>query len=112
QGNEVTIQDVIDEINSKNLSVTATINANGDGLLLTDSAGGGVAMKVEESGGRTAADLNILGTATGTTIDGTWEKTLTITGTDTLATAQQKINALGFGVSASITTDGSGASTL
>src|SRR5258706_4432917 len=110
QGNEVTIQDVIDEINSKNLSVTATINANGDGLLLTDSAGGGVAMKVEEAGGRTAADLNILDAATGTTIDGTWEKTLTITGTDTLSSVQQKINDLGFGVSASIINDGSGAS--
>src|SRR2546421_287017 len=109
-GNEVTVQDVMDEINSKGLSLTATINAKGDGLLLTDSAGGGVAMKVEEAGGRTAADLNILGTATGTTIDGTWEKTLTVTGTDTLSSVQQKINDLGFGVSASIINDGSGAS--
>ncbi len=67
-------------------------------------------MKVEEAGGRTAADLNILGAATGTTIDGTWEKTLAITGTDTLSSVQQKINDLGFGVSASIINDGSGAS--
>ncbi len=110
QGNEVTVQDVIDEINSKNISVTASINANGDGLLLTDSAGGPSAMKVEEAGGRTAADLNILGTATGTTINGSWEKTITLTNIDTLASAQQKINDLGFGVSASIINDGSGAS--
>jgi len=110
QGNEITLQDVIDEINSKTLSVTATINASGDGLLLTDTAGGGMAMKVEEDGGRTAADLNILGTATGNTIDGTWEKTLTITSTDTLSSVQQKINDLGYGVSASIINDGSGAS--
>ncbi|HEV8291517.1 MAG TPA: flagellar filament capping protein FliD, partial [Tepidisphaeraceae bacterium] len=104
------LQDVIDEVNSKNLSVTASINANGDGLLLTDSAGGGVAMKVEEVGGRTAADLNILGTATGTTINGSWEKTITVTNIDTLSSVQQKINDLGFGVSASIINDGSGAS--
>jgi len=31
-------------------------------------------MKVEEAGGRTAADLNILGTATGTTIDAAGKK--------------------------------------
>jgi flagellar hook-associated protein 2 len=110
QGNEVTLQDVIDEINSKNISITASINANGDGLLLTDSAGGGVAMKVEEVGGTTAASLNILATATGATIDGSWEKTITIANTDTLAGVQKKINDLGFGVSASIINDGSGAS--
>jgi flagellar hook-associated protein 2 len=110
QGNEITLQDVIDEINSKNLSVTASINVNGDGLLLTDSVGGPVQMKVEEVSGRTAADLNILGAATGTTIDGSWEKTITVAGTDTLTTLQQKINDLGFGVSASIINDGSGAS--
>jgi flagellar hook-associated protein 2 len=110
QGNEVTVQDVIDEVNSKNLSVTASINANGDGLLLTDSAGGGVAMKVEEVGGTTAASLNILATATAGAIDGSWEKTIAIANTDTLASVQQKINDLGFGVSASIINDGSGAS--
>ncbi len=110
QGNEVTIQDVIDEINSKGISITATINANGDGLLLTDSAGGGVAMKVEEDGGKTAADLNILGTASGTTLDGSWEKTIAVTALDTLSSVQTKINELGFGVTASIINDGSGAS--
>ncbi|HEV8606506.1 MAG TPA: flagellar filament capping protein FliD [Tepidisphaeraceae bacterium] len=110
QGNEVTVQDVIDEINSKGISITASINANGDGLLLTDSAGGPVAMKVEEVGGKTAADLNILGTASGTTIEGSWEKTIAVTALDTLSSVQTKINDLGFGVSAGIINDGSGAS--
>jgi flagellar hook-associated protein 2 len=110
QGNEVTLADVIDEINTKGISVTASINANGDGLLLTDSAGGGALMKVEEVGGKTAADLNILGTATGTTINGSWEKTITLDANDTLTTTQTKINALGFGANASIINDGSGVS--
>jgi len=68
QGNEVTVQDVIDEINSKGISVTARSMRMGMACFSPTRPrpvrheGGGVS-------GRTAADLNILGTATGTTID-------------------------------------------
>jgi flagellar hook-associated protein 2 len=110
QGNEVTLGDVIAEINAKGIGVTASINANGDGLLLTDTNGGAMKMKVEEVDGSAAADLNIKGTSTtGTTIDGSFEKTLTIAATDTLTQVQQKLTDLNFGVTANVINDGTGA---
>ncbi|MFT3786452.1 MAG: flagellar filament capping protein FliD [Tepidisphaeraceae bacterium] len=108
---DTTVGDVIDKINgTTGLEVTASINANGDGLLLTDTAGGAAGkLEVEESGnGTTAKSLNILGTATATTVDGSWEKTVEFTAADTLTTASQKINELGWGLSAAIINDGSG----
>jgi flagellar hook-associated protein 2 len=107
QGNEIRLSDVIAEINSKGIGVTASINAHGDGLLLTDTAAGSQKLKVEEEGGSTAADLGIKGEATATTIDGSFEKTIAVTATDTLATLQTKINDLNFGVSAAVINDGS-----
>jgi flagellar hook-associated protein 2 len=107
QGNEIRLQDVISEINSKGINVTASINATGDGLLLTDTAGGTQKMKVENVDGTTATDLNIKGSAAGTTINGSFEKTIAVTATDTLQTIQTKINDLNWGVTASIINDGS-----
>lgn len=104
----VRLRQVIEKINAAGINVTASINANGDGLLLTDTSGGAGKLKVEERGATTAANLNLLGEATGTTIDGSFEKTLTVDATDTLATVQQKINAMSFGVSASVINDGTG----
>ena len=99
---------VIEKINAAGIGVTASINANGDGLLLTDTTGGAGKLKVADRDSTTAADLNIKGEATATTIDGSFEKTITVDATDTLATVQQKVNTLGFGVSASIINDGTG----
>jgi flagellar hook-associated protein 2 len=67
-------------------------------------------LTVANTVGTTASDLNIVGTATGTTINGSFEKTIDVTANDTLTTVQQKINALGFAVSANIVNDGSGVS--
>ncbi|MBI4586643.1 MAG: flagellar filament capping protein FliD [Planctomycetes bacterium] len=56
-----TIREVIDTINTNTISVTASFNATGNGLLLTDASGGTGSFKVEEvSGGTTANDLGIL----------------------------------------------------
>lgn len=107
QGNEIRLADVIQEINSRDIGITATINAHGDGLLLTDTAGGAQKMKVEDLEGSTASDLRIKGTATATTIDGSFEKTVTITATDTLQDVQKKLTELDFGIAASIINDGS-----
>ncbi|HVT89560.1 MAG TPA: flagellar filament capping protein FliD [Tepidisphaeraceae bacterium] len=107
QGNEIRLTNVIQEINSKGIGVVASINAHGDGLLLTDTAGGTQKLKVEDSDGTTAANLHIAGTATGTTIDGTMEKTIAVTANDTLSSLQTKINDLNWGVTASIINDGS-----
>ena len=90
------------------LGVTASVNANGDGLLLTDTAGGAGKLKVIEDGSTTAADLGILGEATATTIDGSFERTIAITATDTITDVLEKISGPGFGLSASIINDGSG----
>jgi flagellar hook-associated protein 2 len=99
---------VMERINAAGIGVTASINPNGDGLMLTDGSGGPGKMKVEESNGTTAADLNIKGEAAANVIDGSFEKTITLDANDTLATTQQKIAALGFGVSATIINDGTG----
>jgi flagellar hook-associated protein 2 len=108
---ETTVGDVMTKINAtQNIKVTASINANGDGILLTDTAGGTVKMKVEDDdNGIVAKSLNLLGEATTTTIDGSWEKTIAFTATDTLTTASTKINDLNWGLTASIINDGSGA---
>ncbi len=107
-GNTQTVGQLISLINSRGIGVTASINANGDGLLLTDTANGAAKLKVVDDSGTAAADLNISGTATATTLDGSYEKTITLDQNDTLTSAQNKINTLGFGVSASIINDGSG----
>lgn len=109
---EVTVGDLIEKINTGLANgVKASINANGDGLLLTDTAGGATTAKIEEvNNGTTAKSLNILSSFTGTTLNGSWEKTITISATDTLDKVQTKINDANWGVSASIINDGSGAS--
>lgn len=109
QGNEVTIADVISEINSRGLQISAQINATGDGILINDTGPGAVAMKIEEVGSTTAADLGLLQTAAnpGDAIDGSFEKTVTIEATDTLATVATKIGDAKVGVTASIINDGS-----
>ncbi len=93
QGDETTIQNVIDEINSRGIAVLARINDNGDGILIEDTGPGTVALSVAEAGSSTARDLGILGEAEqpGDDIDGSFEKTinlgsvLTLEGSTTLA---------------------------
>jgi len=112
QGNETTIQDVISEINSRGLQVTAKVNETGDGLTLIDEGPGAVAMKVEESGSSTAAELGILGEAAnpGDDLVGTFAKTVDVVATDTLDDVRQKINDANLDVRATIINDGSGSS--
>ena len=109
QGTFTKIGDVINAINAKALGITASVNANGNGILLTDSSTGGGHMSVTNVTGTTATDLNIAGTATANTIDGSFQKTVQVTSSDTLSTLQTKIQQLDFGVAASIINDGSGA---
>lgn len=108
-----TLGNVITAINNRTATsgVTASINANGDGLLLTDATTGVLKMKVEDAEGVSATDLKIKGEADPVTkqIDGTFEKTVEILATDTLTDLQTKINNLGFGVGATIINDGTGA---
>ena len=105
---QVTLGDVISQINVRDMGVTASINTDGNGILLTDTAGGATQMQVADVDSTAAKDLLIAGTATNNVIDGAQQKTIDVTANDTLATVQSKINGLNFGVSANIINDGSG----
>lgn len=104
-----TIGDVIDAINSLALGVTASINEAGDGVLLTDTAGGTAKLKVADLGsGKAAQNLGLAGEATGTTIDGSTTISVTLDAEDTLDDLVTKINALGGGATASVLSDRTG----
>lgn len=108
QGNEVTLRDVIDEINSRGIGVVARINDQGDGLLIEDTTTGGGRLRITEDGATTAKSLNILKEAApgSTTIDGSYETRITITATDTLQNVVDKIRSSGARVSATILRSG------
>lgn len=110
-----TLDDVIRNINSRGTRVKAKLNDHGDGLELYEDADGGegqLKIKVENTVGTAATNLNIAGEATGTgtdnVIDGSFERTVTFAASDTLQQVASKINLAGVGVSASVITDGSG----
>ncbi len=110
-----TLGQVMGAINAKTtaIGVTVGLNANGDGLLVTDAGNGAGKLKIEDSTGTVAGNLNIRGQAAtvgNATIDGSFEKTITVSATDTLKDIQTKFTDLSFGVTASVINDGSGAS--
>ena len=103
-----TIGDVIDRINlAEGISVTARLNATGDGFELVDEAGGTGTLAVTEIGGKTAADLRLLGAAT-VGSDGKQHVTsrqaliVDVAATDTLSIIASKLNAIGGTVRASV----------
>ncbi len=113
-----TIGDVIDAINALPNQVEARINDTGDGIVLVDLAGGSGTLHVTDLGnGTAAASLKLAGSSetvdiNGTPtqiIDGTTAITLEITATDTLDDVVEKLNALDAGLTASVFSDGSGA---
>ncbi|MEE8170704.1 MAG: flagellar filament capping protein FliD, partial [Phycisphaerae bacterium] len=110
QGNEVTVQDLLDEINSRGIGVSARINDNGDGILLTDETGGNGTLRVtEEDGGTTAATLRLLGSAeSGSNIlDASFETRIVVTSGDTLDSVAEKIRSANASASAAVINDGS-----
>ncbi len=110
QGDEKTLGDVINEINSRGLAINARINDTGDGLLIEDTGNGTRAIKIEEVSGATAKALGILGEADepGASIDGSLETRIVVGGNDTLDDVLDKIKESGANVSAAIINDGSG----
>ena len=109
QSNEIIVQDVLDEINSRGLLINARVNDHGDGILIEDIGPGSVKLKVIEDGSTTAADLGILGEVTNFSedLDGTFEKTVTVNATDTLSDVVTAINNAGIGARATVINDGS-----
>ena len=108
--NVTTVGDLLYQINSKGVAgLSASINATGNGIELTDASGGAGQLAVADTSGAAAADLNLAGTAaTGSnSIDGAYVKTIAVTANDTLTTVAAAINAAGAGVNATVISDGS-----
>ncbi len=112
-----TLGDLIDEINSRGIDVKARVNANGDGIEISENiptgqTAGASKIKITDDSGAVAKSLNIAGeakaTGVGNVLDGTYEKTITFSPTDSLQKVTDAINAAGAGVSASIIRDGAG----
>ena len=107
--NQDSLQDIIALINAGVANVSARVNDSGDGLLITDLAGGDDALTiVDADGSSTAADLRIAGTAAEgeTTIDGSYEISIDVDADDTLNDVMTKINSATSQVQASIINDG------
>lgn len=102
-----TIGDVINRINTAGLAITARVNNTGDGILLTQTAGTAPATISDVSGGTTAEDLGIAGTFNNNQLNGSFQKTVTVSSTDTLSDIAKNINDLNIGLQASIINDGS-----
>lgn len=110
------IADVIAEINSRGIGVTARINDNGDGIVIEKSAGetGLNKIKVSDVSGTVGKSLGIIGEAANTTdqnfVNGSFEKTIALTAADTLDSVVTKINNAQAGLSASVIRDSAGSS--
>lgn len=106
-----------DMASARGLKVRARINDRGDGLTVeednTSTPAGTQKIKVEDVNGGVARALNFAGEATGLNasnrIDGSFERTITLSAADTLQAVMTKINQAGAGVSASLVRDGNGA---
>ena len=107
--NERTLEDVISLINAGPADVTARINDTGDGLLITDNAGGDNPLTIFDlEGGFAAADLRIAGEAASgeTALDGSYEITIDVDADDTLNDVVSKFNTASPHVRAGVLNDG------
>lgn len=109
-----TVGDVILEINRLQIGITASLNAAGDGILLTDTAGGSGDLTVTEGVGTTARDLHLLADGTSavpggpiTSIDGSTTYRIELDEEDSLQDLVSSINDLDAGFSAAVVNTGS-----
>jgi len=101
-----TIGDVLDAINAATIGVTASINATGDGILLTDTALGTQTLGVTDLNGTLAADLNL--TRASTTIDLNGTETQVIDGTNTFSVDLSDLDGSASSISLSSLNGGAG----
>lgn len=112
---DLTIYDVISEINAAGLKIEARINDAGDGIILRDTNGGTVAgpMEIKDTSGQVARGLGIARKAlvggTAGFIDGSFERVVAFTPTDTLNDIAAKIKTANIGVNAAVINAGTGA---
>lgn len=115
QADDVNLGEVIRDGNGSAVSagsgVRFRINDAGDGLLIEDTTPGAGTLRIEEvGGGRTARDLNILGSAPSAnpdTIDGSFEISVTVKAGSKLKDVAAALNAAGIPIQASVINDGS-----
>jgi len=107
-----TVRDLLAKINGAAADVTASINENGDGIVIADSAGGANAISIENASGTVATNLGIAGTADTDTgpnqIVGSAETVVEFDAGDTLQDVVNAINDSGANVRASIVSSGAG----
>ena len=109
------LHDVIKLINTRGLEIRAEINADGDGLVLVDTAveNGGTSvssMKVDDLSGATASGLRIAGEAdvVGGDIDGSYAVTIDLDPNDTMDDLIAKLGEQDAPVTATVLNTGSG----
>ena len=104
-----TVGEAIDAINLVTPdNIHARINDRGDGILIEDTAGGAATLTIADEDGRVARSLR-LARAAGegqAFIDGSFEATVEIGASDTLAQIAEKLNASGANIAASVISDG------
>jgi flagellar hook-associated protein 2 len=96
-----TVGELIDAINDRGISVTASLNESGDGIAIVDNAGGASTLEIEDTTDTSALQLGIDGVAKNQSFGGQTESVLIgsqadqieITADDTLTTIAEKINA-------------------
>lgn len=98
--------------NAVGSGVAAEINARGDGIVVRDTSGATGTLKIEDTSGTVAKNLNLVGSDDNdggvTEIDGSFERSVAFAATDTLQQVASKINAAGVSVGAAVIRDGSG----
>lgn len=109
----LSVDDLLQQVNSQlSTGISAKLNDNGDGIAIVDTKGGSSKLKIEDVSGSVAKNLNLAGESdvvTGiATRNGSYEKTVTFSATDSLETVVNAINSATVGVNAAIIRDGSG----
>ncbi|XVJ60568.1 MAG: flagellar filament capping protein FliD [Tepidisphaera sp.] len=106
-----TVEDMIKQLNASGLAISASLNSQGDGIVLTSTSNATGKIKVEDTSGQVAKNLNLAGEAKGSgvlnTIDGSFERQIEFSAADSLSTVASKINSANAGVVAAIVNDGS-----
>ncbi|MCE2966737.1 MAG: flagellar filament capping protein FliD [Phycisphaerales bacterium] len=113
----VSVGDLIRNINAQANDIRARVNNTGDGILIEEVARaggpGGQRISITDTSGSVARNLNIAGTASGTgasnVIDGTFVRKVDLLATDTLTQVVSKLNQARIPAVASIISDGAGA---
>lgn len=108
-----TVGDLMELINANSIGVRASLNAQGDGIAITDSSGGSGVLSISEaSGGNSAKDLGLLGTGKPSAIAGEQQIAggqtfrLAVSSTETMADVVKRINDSNGPLTASLLTTG------